>query len=288
MQGSDPIGPTVTPWQYIKDNFQPGDRLAVVIKNSPANQLIQRITTAEYLATPRYQAWLRFENARGGDVYLSMNPLKPESHGRTKNDIAVIRHLYLDLDRNGLQSLKAIRDDARLPSPSYILNTSEGKYQVVWKALGHDLDRAEKLQRTMALEYGADRAATDVARVLRIPGFYNRKYEPPFQVTAEKVSFMTYILSDFRIQAGIQAEPQIAAQRLLARRNLARTSQSERDWAETLQRLDKGEPPAAVQAWLERKRQDKHNPAYYAALTVRKALAERENRQASSLTMDLS
>ncbi len=94
-----------------------------------------------------------------------------DARGRTKNDIAVVRHLYLDLDRNGLQSLKAIRDDARLPSPSYILNTSEGKYQVIWKVIGHDMERAEKLQRAMALEHGADRAATDVTRVLRIPGF---------------------------------------------------------------------------------------------------------------------
>ena len=290
MQRNDPNRPTITSWEYIRDNFQPEDRLAVVIKNSQANQLVQRIVTAEHLTMPRYQAWLRFENARGGDIYISMNPLKADARGRTKNDIAVVRHLYLDLDRNGLQSLKAIRDDARLPSPSYILNTSEGKYQVIWKVIGHDMERAEKLQRAMALDHGADRAATDVTRVLRIPGFLNRKYEPPYPVTAEKVSFMTYILSDFRIQhqAGIQAEPQTAVQRLLARRSPGLASQSERDWAETLQRLEQGEQPATVQAWLEQKRQDKHDPAYYAALTVRKAIAERENRRTASFAVDLS
>ena len=43
-----------------------------------------------------------------------------------------------------------------------------------------------------------------------------------------------------------------------------------------------------MQAWLEQKRQDKHDPAYYAALTVRKAIAERENRRTASFAVDLS
>jgi hypothetical protein len=43
-----------------------------------------------------------------------------------------------------------------------------------------------------------------------------------------------------------------------------------------------------VQAW-QRKRQD-HDPAYYAALTVRKAIAERENRRMGlpSISLDRS
>jgi hypothetical protein len=204
MQRSDLNRPTITSWEYIRDSFQPDDRLAVVIKNQQINRLVQRIANAEHLAMPRYQAWLRFENAQGSDIYISMNPLKHDARGRTKNDIAVVRHLYLDLDWNGLQSLEAICDDPRLPSPSYVLNTSEGKYQVIWKVIGHDIDKAEILQRAMALEHGADRAATDVTRVLRIPGFNNHKYVPPYRVTAEKLSFVTYTLSDFRI--GLQAQ----------------------------------------------------------------------------------
>ena len=217
-----------------------------------------------------------------------MNPLKPDARGRTKEDIAALRHLYLDLDLNGARSLEAIRNDFRVPSPSYVLNTSEGKYQVIWRIIGHEGERAERLQRAMAVEYGADRAATDVTRVLRIPGFYNKKYEPPYQVTAEKLSSLTYTLTDFRINSQPQLNTSSAD---LLRRN-QRTSgpvtQSERDWAETLQRLEQGESPTAVQVWLEQKRQDKHDPTYYAALTVRKALSEIENRRSMSLAIDLS
>jgi hypothetical protein len=290
MQADDRNRPTVTSWDYIKDNFQPDDRLALVIKNQRKNQLVQHIATAERLAMRDYQAWLRFENSQGGDIYISMNPLKANARRRTKSEIAIVRHLYLDLDRQGLQVLEAICDDPRVPTPSYVLNTSEGKYQVVWKVIGHDAEMAEQLQRAMALEYGADRAATDVTRVLRIPGFYNYKYDPPYQVTAEKLTFQTYTLSDFQI--GIQKELNVRAYvadgQSKAHRIPGFASQSERDWAETLERLNRGEDPTAVQYWLEQKRQDKPNPSYYAALTIRKALAERENRQAASFSIDLS
>jgi RepB DNA-primase from phage plasmid len=280
---------TITSWEYIEDNFHPGDRLAVVIKRQQKNELVQRLATAEQLAGPRFQAWLRFENARGGDVYLSMNPLKPDARGRTKQDIAMVRHLYLDLDLYGSHALAAILGDPRLPEPSYVLDTSQGKHQVVWKVHGFTAENAERLQRTLAIAHGADRAATDVTRVLRIPGFYNQKYDPPFQVTAEKLSAAIYSPTDFRIEPRTEwlPESRTAIPPSRVQRSRCEISQSERDWAETISRLQHGESPAAVEAWLEHKRQDKPDPVYYAALTVRKAVAELERRRAPPLAVDL-
>ena len=280
---------TITSWEYIKDNFEPSDRLAVVIKRRQKDEIVQRLATAEQLAGPRFQAWLRFENARGGNVYLSMNPLKPDARGRTKRDIAMVRHLYLDLDHDGARALAAILEDPRLPKPSYVLDTSPGKHQVVWKVAGFTAEDAERLQRAIAAAHGADRAATDVTRVLRIPGLQNRKYDPPFKVIAEKLSAAIYTPADFRIEARTEWLPErlSAIPRPRSHQGPCRISQSERDWAETLDRLQRGENPAAVQAWLERKRQDKNDPVYYAAVTVRKAVAELERRRAPTLTVDL-
>ena len=280
---------TITSREYIKDNFEPSDRLAVVIKRRQKDEIVQRLATAEQLAGPRFQAWLRFENARGGNVYLSMNPLKPDARGRTKRDIAMVRHLYLDLDHDGARALAAILEDPRLPKPSYVLDTSPGKHQVVWKVAGFTAEDAERLQRAMAAAHGADRAATDVTRVLRIPGLQNRKYDPPFKVIAEKLSAAIYTPADFRIEARTEWLPErlSAIPRPRSHQGPCRISQSERDWAETLDRLQRGENPAAVQAWLERKRQDKNDPVYYAAVTVRKAVAELERRRAPTLTVDL-
>ena len=77
---------TVTSWDYIKENYEADDRLAVVIKHA-SGQVIQRIGTAERIAAPEFQRWLRFENVRGGNVYLSVNALKPGATGRTHNDV---------------------------------------------------------------------------------------------------------------------------------------------------------------------------------------------------------
>jgi len=280
---------TVTSWEYIKDNFQPEDRLAVVVKRRHTAEVVQRIATASQLAGPRFQAWLRFENARGGDVYLGMNPLSLEARGRTKRDIAAVRHIFLDLDTGGPRALASILEDPRLPRPSYVLNTSRGKYQVVWKVAGAAVHEAERLQRAMARDHGADRAATDVTRVLRIPGLYNRKYDPPFQVTAERLSERIYDLAEFRIDTRAERipEPARATVETRTRQGPPSISQSERDWAATLDRLGRGEEPASVQAWLEHKRQDKHDPAFYAALTVRKAVAELERRRAPAPVVEL-
>src|SRR5437762_3503065 len=203
---------TITSREYIKDNFQPCDRLAVVIKRRQQDEIVQRLATAEQLAGPRFQAWLRFENAaHAGNVYVSMNPLKPEARGRTKQDIAMVRHLYLDLDHNGDHALAAILADPRLPKPSYVLDTSPGKHQVIWKVDGFTAENAEGLQRAMAAAHGADRAATDVTRVLRIPGLKNQKYTPPYRVSAEKLSAAVYNPADFRIEPRTEWLPETPA-----------------------------------------------------------------------------
>jgi predicted secreted protein len=240
------------------------------------------------VATYRFKAWLRYENARGGNIYVGMNPLKPEARGRTKRDIAAVRHLYLDLDANGTEALAAILADRTLPRPNYVLHTSIGKHQVVWNVEGFEAEQAEHLQRAMALVYGADRAATDVTRVLRIPGFNNRKYDPPYRVTAWKHADAIYIPRDFHVDLRSELSPvtQPLGEQHAVRIN--RTSQSERDWAETLRRLEQHESPADVQEWLMQKRRDKPYPNFYASLTVRKAIAELERRRTAKLSMEFS
>ncbi len=263
---------TVTSWDYIRDNFQPDDRLAVVIKNR--QEVIQRIATAAKIASEPYQAWLRFHNAHGADIYISMNTLKPEALGRTKNDIEAVRHIYLDLDHDAAKTVAFLGEDIRVPNPSYVLNTSEGKYQVIWKISECDPSRAERLQQSMAIEYNADRAATDVTRVLRIPGFYNHKYEPPYKVTAESLSADLCSIDDFIVpnHSIVSTIAEAKERRFKAHPEMGQFSQSEKDWAAVCDRLEKGEDPEQIKMWLASSRPDKANPNYYAAITVTKAL----------------
>ncbi len=286
MQLESPRLKTIASSDYILDIFRPADRLAVVIKHQDRDGLVQRIATAEQIAASRFQAWLRFENAYGGNIYVGMNPLKQEARGRTKRDIAVVRHIYLDLDWRGSEALAVILTDQTLPRPNYVLNTSIGKHQVVWNVEGFAVEEAESLQRAMACKHGADRAATDVTRVLRIPGFSNRKYDPPYRVIAQKLTDTISTPRDFQIDLHIEALQRTRSPLVRTASRQNHCSQSERDWAETLRRLELHESPDAVQAWLRNTRQDKPNPEYYAALTVRNALAELERRRAANFGID--
>src|SRR6266705_3431187 len=152
--------------EYVRQNYQPSDHLAVLVLNRERGEKRQPIRRAEVIAGEEFQAWLRYKNAKGSDVYISQNALHEHALGRTKADVLAVRHLYLDLDRNGDSSLAAVRASQVVPEPNFIINTSPGKYQVIWKVEGINPEQAEGLQRAMVREFGGDPAATDCTRVL--------------------------------------------------------------------------------------------------------------------------
>ena len=59
----------------------------------------------------------------------------------------------------------------RSPIPNFVLDTSPEKNQVVWRVDGLDRGQAESLLRSLATQFRGDIAATDISRVLRMPGF---------------------------------------------------------------------------------------------------------------------
>jgi hypothetical protein len=172
--------PVPSPSEYILDNFEPTDRIAVLVLNRRLGETTQRITTAQKASSPEFQAWLRYKNASGADIYVGMNVLQRDASTRTKDDIEKINHVYLDLDHAGATSLEALENSDLVPRPNYVLNTSPEKFQVVWKVEGMTIDEAEALNQAMVREFDGDPAATDSTRVLRLPGFANKKYEEDF------------------------------------------------------------------------------------------------------------
>src|ERR1700681_317778 len=219
--------------EYISDNFKPSDRIAVLVLNRNLGETTQRITTAQKAAGPEFQAWLRYKNANGADIYLGMNTLKQDASTRTKDDIETIRHLYVDLDHDGAAALESIKSSDLVPPPNYVLNTSPEKFQVVWKADGITLEEAEALQHAMVREFGGDPAATDSTRVLRLPGFANKKYDQDFYVKAHAESTQIYHLRDFKVPIDSQDGPRQHNEEIARGHRASGTtlSQSEHDWA---------------------------------------------------------
>jgi hypothetical protein len=279
--------------RYIQENFEAEDWLAVVVRNRETGETVQRITTAQHIASHEFQSWLRHKNAHGSDIYLSLNTLKEHAHGRTKADVKDIRHLYLDLDEEGQRRLAMIYEDAAVPHPNYVLQTSAEKYQVVWRVEGIAKKDAEDLLRGLARRFGGDPAATDATRVFRVPGFNNKKYEQnyPVKLAAGTLPEPVYHQLDFRI-GPISPEPVTAARTAVpaatALSSEAGNTQSEKDWAYAIRHLRHGDNPedivreiATYRATDRYDSQDtsilvssrKPNPRYYAEHTVSRAMA---------------
>ncbi|HVB35063.1 MAG TPA: DNA-primase RepB domain-containing protein [Patescibacteria group bacterium] len=263
------------PSEYIIDNFKPSDRVAVLLRNRASSEVIQRIAPAEKIARPDFQEWLANRNQAGFDIYIGMNTVKEGAYSRTKRDIQEIRHVFLDLDYRGPEALKAIQNSDEVPKPNFVLDTSPGKHQVIWKVEGVTPEEAENLQQQMAHQFGADTAATDASRVLRLPGFSNQKHGRECVVRATKRSDKTYHLRDFKIASGpakADRSPEQGAGRANRRETI---TQSERDWAYALRALARGDDPEEIIRRIADYRADeKHDPEYYARHTVEKVRAE--------------
>lgn len=270
---------TITSADYIRANFQPSERIAVLLRNAERRETLQRISTAEKIAANPFQDWLRYKNAKEGfDIYVGMNALKPTAFTRTKDDILAIRHLYVDLDHHGSASLAMIEKSTLVPPPNYILNTSPDKFQAIWRVNDIELGEAEALLRAMACEFDGDKAATDAARVLRIPGFLNKKYEQDFLVSARFQTEQLYHSLDFKLRAeAVESDRRNipGGPRKAGPSGTRLTSQSERDWAYVKNALTNGVDPEELIGQLAHSRAaDKSDPQYYARLTVTKAVAD--------------
>jgi hypothetical protein len=271
--------------EYVLALHAPGDRVAALVRNRARKQTLQRILAAEAIASPVFLYWLIEQNDAGADIFLGMNPIKDGAYSRTKGDIKDIRHVYLDLDRKGDEALQAIRNSSEVPAPNFVLDTSPGKHQVVWKVSGFSQDEAESLLHNLANKFGGDLAATDSTRVLRLPGFANRKLPEEFIVQARQESDAIYTLRDFTIEEDLPEAPRHFGDAQQRRWTVpgSHKSQSEHDWAYAKRALSRGDDPEVViRRIADYRADDKTEPEYYARRTVVKAQAELSPRKGQS------
>ncbi|MGA2814645.1 MAG: DNA-primase RepB domain-containing protein [Candidatus Acidiferrum sp.] len=265
---------SLTASEYVRELFGPEDNAAILVRKRATGHTVQTIAKAETIASPPFQNWLASQSVSGYDVFLGMNPIKDGAFSRTKSHIKDIRHVYLDLDREGDRALEAIRNSTEVPAPNFVLDTSPGKHQVVWKVSGFTRDDAEALLHNLADKFGGDLAATDWTRVLRLPGFANHKLPEEFIVQARQESDAVYTLRNFTIQNDSPETPRHFGEARKRKRNVPpdRKSQSEHDWAFAKRALARGDDPEVViQRIADYRAKDKPDPAYYARLTVIKA-----------------
>jgi hypothetical protein len=256
---------------FLTRCFAPSDTVALLLRNESTGKTQQRIVPLETALTSRYHGWLAHENHNGTNIHVAANPLLNGSRKRTKDCIASVRHLYIDIDVDGEARLAALRSSDLVPQPTMIVSTSAGKYQVLWRVEGFDFHTQEATLKLLARIFHGDISCTDCNRVLRIPGFRNCKYDPPQLVTIEYLSDTTYQPDDFRLHFSQETYliPPLAPQPI--RRDMQ--TNSERDWAWVSRELTQGKDAMKLTLELVSRRSDKPNPTYYAQRTVDMAFA---------------
>src|ERR1700687_3535001 len=228
---------------------------------------IQRIVQLETAIEPRYLGWLAHENAACANIYVAANPLRSDSRKRTKECIASVRHLYLDLDTDGETRLSSLRASDAVPPPNAVASTSLGKYQILWRVDGFTLEQQESALKLLAITFGGDPACTDCNRVLRLPGFVNCKYDPAYPVTVEYPGNSVWNADDFQLDI-LAADAILSSRTFTARKRSSNHTNSEHDWAWVLHELARGKDAAKLTRKLASRRTDKPNPLYYAQRTV--------------------
>lgn len=275
---------------YIRQLFRAislhdDDRIALCIIDD-AKKVSHRFVEAGNIE--RYLPFLRYSNANGSDIYFTPSILNDGARTRKKESFKESQSVVF-LEFDDPVAFDRLVSERKYPYPSAIVSSSEGHFHVYWlldKPLS--VKRQEELIWNVARSSGADRASTDVSRVLRLPGFRNNKPDrnnhicqlvfPSLRSTNYNVTSFDELVSPISVyeKRDRGSSPASASLRTCddhrGFRKGADMSRSGEDWHLVHALLDQGDEPLEVVEWLFGHRQDKPNPKYYALHTVRKAL----------------
>jgi hypothetical protein len=179
----------------------------------------------------------------GAKIYVAANSLRSDRRKRTKDSIAPMRHRYLDFDIDGEARLTSLRTSDTVPTPTAILSTSLGKYQILCRINSFTFVRQESTLKLLTIPFGGDPACMDCNRVLRLPGFRNCKNDPSYPITVKYPCDSTSNPGDFRLD--IPAENALPLPHAISsRKHSGKHTNSEHDWAWILHELAYGKDAA--------------------------------------------
>lgn len=168
--------------QFLRACVGAGHWTALLLKHVGTGWSVQRTGSLEWACQDSVLDWLRTQNAAGSDVYASVNALAVGARSRTRLDVAVARHVFLDVDRDAQGVLRQLERRSDIPRPGYVVHTSPARAHILWRVRDFSAKAVEQLQKQLATDVGGDRAATSVAQLTRLPGFWNHKHDEPYMV----------------------------------------------------------------------------------------------------------
>jgi len=112
-------------------------------------------------------------NEFGAGIFFCVNQCQGK---RKKENVTRVRCIHADFDSATPSQIDAVRQ--KLPPSIEVHTSGTNKCHMYWLldgADGLDVPTAEALNRSL-VDLGADPAATDASRLLRLPGFRHMKY----------------------------------------------------------------------------------------------------------------
>ena len=134
------------------------------------------------------------------DVFVGVAP-RVNDKGRDTSACHNLHALFTDQDYKDSSEAEARARLAAFPLPPSAVIASGGGLQSYWLLTEPlDIAQAKPLLRALAIALGADLAAAEPARILRLPGTRNYKYTPPRDVVIEILDeSRTYALADLLV-----------------------------------------------------------------------------------------
>jgi hypothetical protein len=198
-------------------------------------------------------------------MYVAADPVCSDRSKRTKDSIAAGRHLCRDFDIDGEACLTSLRTSDTVPTPTAVLSTLLGKYQILCRIDSFTFGRQESTLKLLAITIVSAPYRTDCNRVLRLPGFRNCKNDPSYPITVKYPCDSTSNPGDFRLDIpAANALPLPHA--ISSRKHPGKHTNSEHDWAWILHELDHGKDAAKLARTIASRRSD--NPAASARLCL--------------------
>jgi RepB DNA-primase from phage plasmid len=176
---------------YLRLLFEPGDWINLQLIHQTETftdndgrvrkRIDNNFMTLEEALKPFTIELIAKKQDEGWNSYVAMNAFTPGSERRREKDIAAIRTVYVEFDENtqaGLDKIDADIDAGLIPPNDFLLRSSVDKAYVIWRVTGFDVRSQKALNKALQLRYGSDPQSVDAARVLRLPGTRNLKYDP--------------------------------------------------------------------------------------------------------------
>ena len=183
--------------EYVLALHPPEDRVAVLVRNRARRQTMQRILAAEDVASRALsglaqgtkQVWCR---------HFHRHESPPEQQLRENQGKHPRNSPCVSRSRRRRSRIASCDPHDRRRSPSefrarYFAREKSSRMARGWSRPG----ASRILVRALATQFRGDPAATDISRVLRVPGFTNWKYNERFLVRALQETDQIYQLRDF-------------------------------------------------------------------------------------------